>query len=61
MIRWVWEEIDNAFSHVLFWVRGCKHPKMEPEDAWLIEVDGEPVAVFSSVCTVCGLTVISSD
>ena len=60
-MKWLWEEIDNAFSHLLFWARGCQHPKMEPEASWVIEVDNEPVAVFSSICTVCGLTVITTN
>lgn len=52
--------IRLAFDHLIFLIRGCQHPIMELEGAWLIEIAGERVSVVSEVCTVCGLTIVTT-
>lgn len=46
------------FAHIIFLIRGCQHPKMEPEGFYVIDVGGVAVTMYLDTCTVCGITMI---
>jgi hypothetical protein len=59
MTRRIWETIDNLYGHLFLHLRGCKHPKLEPEGAIDLPFDGEVVTFFLETCTVCGITLMN--
>ena len=45
-------------DHLIFLIRGCQHPKLEPEGSQVIDVNGEAITFFLETCVVCGITLI---
>jgi hypothetical protein len=45
-------------DHIIFLIRGCKHPKMEPQGSYLVGVAGEEITLFLESCTLCGILII---
>lgn len=45
-------------DHIIFFFRGCQHPKMEPQGSYLVGVSGEEITMFLESCTVCGILMI---
>jgi hypothetical protein len=50
--------IRLAIDYLIFYIRGCQHPKMEPEGSYLIGVAGEEITLYLESCTVCGICLI---
>lgn len=50
----IWLLID----HIIFLIRGCQHPKFQPEGSYLVGVGGNAVTLYLESCTVCGQCMI---